>query len=231
MTRKVCVIGSSYIGAVYRAYKANLSAPGRYDIDFYGHSHGGFSNAEIVDGEVRNVRFKSPGHSVDVREYDAFVIYGDLPAPHDLAKRVNHCVHIGASQQLMRTLVKDVVQPTTAVRLADTLVALTGKPVLMVSGNVVIISKAKMKETHNALLESLFDTALAPHIYLPFPRAIFDEEFLPDQRYYNGSVHLTGEKAEENTGHDNHHMNEHGGLLILNAIMDRMDQALMSAAA
>lgn len=226
MTRKICVLGTSYVGAVYKAYQTYRPAPGEYDIDFYGHSNGGFPNVEIQDGHFRNVRFRSPAQPVEVRDYDAFVVYGDLPAPHDLAKRINQCVQASASQQLLETLLKDIARGTTAFRLADSLRATAGKPVIMLSGNVVAISKAKMNEALNARMVALFDKALAPHIYLPFPRELFNERFLPDDRYYNGSIKLTGEKADENTGHDYHHMNEQGGLVVLNAIIDRLAHTL-----
>ena len=229
MTNRICLIGSSYIGAVYTAYRNDPSAGERYAFDFYGHSNGGFPNTDIVGGQIRNMRFKSPAQPVDVGEYDAFVIYGDLPAPHDLAKKINVCVNAKASQQLMEALVTDIGRSTTSLRLADTLHAATGKPVLIMSGNVVIISRAKMGDARHAFLVSLFDKALAPHIYIPFPRAIFLENFLPNDEYYQGSIGLTGEKAQAETGHDNHHMNERGGLLILQTMMDRLDQMLPPA--
>jgi hypothetical protein len=138
-----------------------------------------------------------------------------------LAKKVSQCIQSGASQQLAETLVRDIVRSTTAFRLAEELFELTGKPVLMVSANVVVISKTKMKDAFNTYIISLLEKALSPHQYVPFPRELFDEDFLPKQQYYRGSVKLTGEKAED-TGHDNHHMNEQGGLLVLEAIGARL---------
>ena len=101
---KICFLGSSYIGAVYSAYKLGALGDEFYDIDFYGHSNGGFPNVDIVNNQIINVRFKSraspqpktgisarikrllgekPIKTRGVNAYDAFVIYADLPSPQD----------------------------------------------------------------------------------------------------------------------------------------------------
>jgi hypothetical protein len=224
MTKKICVLGSSYIGAVYSAYRDRQPAGEAYEIDFYGHSNGGFPNVEVIGGHFRNVRFRSSAQSVDVRNYDALVIYADLPSPHDIAKLTAGCGLAGCSRQVTEAVVSDVIKARTAFRLFETLRDLTGKPVFLVSANVVLISKAKMTDARYAYNVGMIENTLGEGVYIPFPREIFDEAYLPIDEFYKGSIALTGDRPEGGkAGHDNHHMNESGGALVLAGILARLD--------
>lgn len=226
-TKKICILGSSYIGAVYSAYKAAGPANGAYDLDFYGHSNGGFPNVEILNGHIRNVRFKSASNSLAVSAYDAFVIYADLPSPHDLAKVTRACAGAGYSQQVTEAVVSDTLAGKSAVRLYQTLKTLTGKPVFLISANVVLISQAKMNDERYAYNLGLIEKALGAGVYLPFPRSLFDAVYLPVGDFYKGSITLTGDEAgDHDPGHDNHHMNEAGGRKILEAIFERLERTI-----
>lgn len=226
MKKRICVVGSSYIGAVYRAYQLLEAPPERYEIDFYGHSHGRFPEVEISNGHVRKARFKSREKSLNVREYDAFVFYADLPAPHDLAKVIRRCVKAHASGQLIKTLIDDVVRSTNTFQLSETVRKLNGRPVFVLSGNVVLTSTVEVDASTYDHVVSLLARALRPHRYIPFPGQLFRDGYLPVPEFYRNSIDLTGEKASANSTHDIHHMNEAGGMIVLNAIIDALDETL-----
>lgn len=235
MTKKICVLGSSYIGAVFSAYKADRTFRDRYEIDFYGHSNGGFPNVDVIGGHFRNVRFKSPAVSVDVSTYDAFVIYADLPSPQDIAKFTAGCAASGCSSQVTEAVISDIIKAKTSYRLFQTLRELTGKPVFLISANVVLVSTIKMTDARYDYNVSMIEKVLGPGTYLPFPRDLFDRSYIPLGEFYRGSIALTGEPPENgDPGHDNHHMNETGGARVLAAIIARLDESietLTSAAA
>jgi hypothetical protein len=221
-TPKLCVLGSSYIGAVYSAYK--LGAPGddRYDIDFYGHSNGGFPNVDVAGGHIRNVRFKS-GPSLDVGSYDAFILYADLPSPQVLHKAMATALNAGCSRQVVMRVATDMVTGSNAYRLAEVLKTLTGKTAILVSANVVSTTTIKMDDARFEEVRAVIGQALGNHDYVAFPRVLFDDLHRPVGDFYRGSVLLTGEKAVENAGHDYHHMNEKGGREVLNAVLRHLD--------
>jgi hypothetical protein len=227
--KRICILGSSYIGAIYCAFRTHKPAVDRYHMDFYGHSNGGFPNVDIVDGHIRNVRFKSLGRTDDINSYDAFFIYADLPTPHEMSKATGQCSAMGCSQQVIDAVARDIIQLKTSFRLANMMASSTKKPVFMLSRNVDLVSKTKMHDARYAYNVSVIERAIAPHTYVPFPRNLFDDRLLPNQIYYTGSVALTGERPAANeSGHDNNHMNEGGGLLVLNAIVDHLDRQFMA---
>lgn len=221
----ICLIGSSYIGAVYSAYRSKTkSQEMAWSIDFYGHSNGGFPNVEISGGHIRNVRFKS-NESRPVSAYDAFVVYADLPSPHDVLKATVSASQAGCSQQVVGQVASDLIQTSNAFRIAQALRNQTGKPVLVLSANVVSISNAKMDDLRLAAILDLFHANLGEHIYVPFPRHMFDPVNRPLKEFYKDSILLTGDRAgADDAGHDNHHMNERGGREILEAIEQHLDQ-------
>lgn len=221
--RKICILGSSYVGAVYSAYR-NAGASAEFELDFYGHSNGGFPSVDVVAGQIQNTRFRSPGGSGMVSDYDAFVVYADLPSPHDLSKIMGICARDGLSQQVTEALIADVVTSKAAYRIAETLRARTGRPVFLVSANVVSISKAKLDAASYARAVALIESALGAGVYIAFPGSLFDERYRPRPEFYKDSVLLTGDKARETPGHDYHHMNEAGGAEILRAILDHLER-------
>lgn len=225
MSPKICVIGSSYIGAPFRAYKELPSAQREYEVDFYGRGAGRFQDIRIVDGQVRNARFSSNDKSINVRDYEAFVFYADLPSPYDLATVISECLSANASRQLIKALVKDIVHSTATFRVAKGLGEAGGKPVLLLSRNVPAPPKVTLHEAAYETIASLLRRAVTPYIYVPFPRALFTSDFRPDPKFYQGSLDIAGEVAGTNERRDRNHMNELGGRLILNLIFKNVSEA------
>jgi len=221
----ICFLGSSYIGAVYSAYRGKVeSGEKAWSIDFYGHSNGGFSNVDIINGHISNVRFKS-NESRPVNAYDALVIYADLPSPHDVLKATASASQAGCSQQVVGQVASDLIRSSNAFRLAQAFRSQTGKPVLMLSGNVVSVTNTKMDDLRLFEILDLFYANLDEHIYVPFPRHMFDHVNRPLKEFYKDSILLTGDRAgADAAGHDNHHMNERGGREILTAVEQCLEQ-------
>ena len=241
---KICFLGSSYIGAVYSAYKLGALGDEFYDIDFYGHSNGGFPNVDIVNNQIINVRFKSraspqpktgisarikrllgekPIKTRGVNAYDAFVIYADLPSPQDAQRAFTAARKAQCSAQVCNRVIIDLVKGAHAYRIAETLQSLTGKPTVLLSANVVSTTILKMDDARFNEIQAVMQEALGDHDYVPFPRALFDDLHRPLGDFYRGSVLLTGEKAVENAAHDYHHMNEKGGREVLDAVLRHLD--------
>lgn len=229
MSARICVIGSSYIGALYTAYKEAGSARDRYDVDFYGRAAGRFREVRISDGYVRNARFSSREDSIPIERYEAFVIYADMPSPEDLEQVLRECRRASASGQLMKALVRDMVRTTASYRLARSLAQANGKPILILSRNVASPPRIALGEAVYDSLVAMLRSAVAPYSYLPFPRQLFTGAFRPDPRFYQGSLDIAGDKAGTNERRDRNHMNELGGRLMLNAILDGVNDALQVA--
>lgn len=230
MSARICVIGSSFIGALYKAYKEGGSARCRCEMDFYGRAAGRFRELRIADGYVRNARFSSREDAVPIEVYDAFVIYADLPAPPDVERVLRECRKMSASGQLMKVLVRDVVRTTASFRLARSLGRMTGKPILIASRNIPSPPKITMDEATYDRLAAMLRRALAPYSHLPFPRELFTREFKPDPKFYEGSLDITGDEAGSDARRDRNHMNELGGRLMLKTIVNCVNDALQSQA-
>jgi hypothetical protein len=226
VSARICILGSSYIGALYKAYQQGGSARHKYEVDFYGRQAGSFREMRISDGHVRGARFSSREDFIAIDNYDAFVIYADLPAPQDLEKVLRECRRASASGQLMKALVGDIVRATASFRLARSLGGANGKPVLILSRNVVSPPKIALDEMTYDRLVAMLRRAVAPCIYLPFPRELFTGRFRPDAKFYQGSLDIAGDIAGTDARRDRNHMNELGGRLMLDTILDGVDAAL-----
>ncbi len=173
------------------------------------------------------MRFASPGAS-DVMKYDGFVIYADLPSPHDVLSQRKRLTKDGYSSSVINATIRDTIRSKHSYWLANKLKNMTGKPIFILSCNVVSITPVRMNADTYMKNVSLISQAVGDFSYIPFPLDLFDGVFLPRGEYYKHSVKLTGEKAEEeDSGHDYHHMNENGGALVLDAIVGALDNTLM----
>ena len=226
--KTVCILGSSFIGAVHTAYREMQPASRRYAVEFYGQGNLNFPNVAIEDGWIVNARFSSATERKQISAYDALVIYADLPSPHELERQRIKLTKGRYTTQVIRDTLDDIVVGAKAFRLMKGVAADFGMPVFVVSSNVTSHTTVKM---NRAIYQRNLNTILGlvgEKNYIAFPDAMFDEALLPHMEYYKGSIKLTGERADEelNRGHDAHHMNEKGGALILETVFDALDARL-----
>ena len=215
---RTCVLGSSFIGAVYAAYKLATQVREAHAVDFFGRAHGGFASVDIADGQFTNLGFRSVTPSPDIFQYTAFVVYADLPSPHAVHLLLQDCARAGYSQQVAQALVYDTVQKTATMRLCRNLANLTGKPVSVLSANVPAHSKMSIAPKRYVRSVKLIEQAVAGAAYIAFPPQIFDENYVPRSEFYRDALLIGGEKARS-AKVDYQHMNEAGGLAVLQAII------------
>ena len=103
---------------------------------------------------------------------------------------------------------------------------MSGKPILILSANVPAPPKFALHEEGYDYIVSILRKAIRPYSYLPFPRALFTSDFQPDPIFYQGSLDITGDVAGTSARRDRNHMNELGGGLILDTILDAVSDAI-----
>lgn len=221
--KKICVIGSSYMGAVYKAYDQDMQKSDQVEVDFFGNGRMSFGLIDIIDGDIKNARFRNSDNSA-ANVYDATFIYGDMLTPHDMVALEKKLRRTPYSSQVVASVKMDKVRQTESWQLYKKVKSATSKPVYILSSNILLETPPLTNEKQYNFGIRALEEALEPNIYHQFPRAIFTESFQPRDIYYKGSVYLDGKAADPNrhANHDMCHMNELGGKLILDSMIARL---------
>ncbi|CAL4869165.1 hypothetical protein MMA231_03456 (plasmid) [Asticcacaulis sp. MM231] len=222
---KICVIGSSYMGAVYKAYELDMQKSAQVEIDFFGNGRMSFGLIDIVGGEIKNARFRNSKNAA-TSVYDAFFIYGDMLTPHDMIATEKKLRRHAYSSQVVASVKSDKIKGTQSWQLYNKVKNVTSKPVYILSSNVMLETPALTNEKQYQFGVNALEEVLGPNTYHPFPRTIFSDCFQPQDMYYKASVYLDGKAADpsRHANHDMCHMNELGGKLILDSMISRLGQ-------
>lgn len=217
--KRVCVIGSSYLGAVYKAYeqrRPNL----KIGFDFFGNGRMSFGLIDVAEGQISNIRFFNTDNRKLTGVYDAYFIYGDMLSPHDLAMLERTSRKAGHSSQLIAALKEDTIRGTETWRLLDKLGKTVTQPIHTLSCNVMLNAGPLKGEDEYNRNVAVLKTIVGPG-YHEFPRQIFSEDFTPKADYYKDSVYLDGQAADpqKHANHDLYHMNPTGGDMILDSMI------------
>lgn len=220
--RTACLVGTSFIGAVYRAYAAEPPESHPHALDFVGTGTRVFADIRIVDGRFTATRFHAPEPMRPVSAFDAFIVYADLPSPYGIVRTRKDCAEGRVSSQVAAAALADSVGGSGAMQLVRTLKAATAAPVFVVSSNIRRVPGVEMNEAVYLKNERILEQLVAPAArYIPFPAALFDARRRPREACYRDSVKLRGEPAGA-ADHDCFHMNAAGGALILAALFDAL---------
>ncbi|WP_443751194.1 hypothetical protein [Asticcacaulis solisilvae] len=216
--KRVCVIGSSYLGAVFKAYEQRR--PDTISVDFFGNGRMSFGLIDVADGHVSNIRFFNTDNRKLADTYDAFFIYGDMPSPQDLAVLERASRKAGHSAQLIAALKEDTIRATETWRLLDKLGKAVTQPIHVLSCNVMLNAVPLKSEDEYTRNVTVLKTTLGQG-YHEFPRQIFNDDFTPRADYYKDSVYLDGQAADpqKHANHDLYHMNPTGGGVILDSMI------------
>lgn len=217
--RQVCVIGNSFIGALFRAYRDGLGTDG-YAFSFFASAGPKFEHIDF-DGQAIVKALITSGGSTDLTLYDCFVIHGDLPAAHDAAKYAREMPEARYSEQVRRFAMRQQILKSKSARLSQTLSTITDKPIFLLSRNLnQPLSVGPEADSDEGA--ALIAREIAPATYIPFPPALFSEDRYPKAEYYNGSLDVFGEEPDRvaKAGHEISHFNKDGGVLMLAHIVE-----------
>jgi len=222
--RTACLVGTSFIGAPYRAYAAAPAETQPHALDFVGTGSRVFAGIRIADGRFTGTRFHAPEPMRPVSAFDAFVVYADLPSPYGIVRTRKDCAEGRVSSQVAAAALADSVGGSGAMQLVRTLKAATAAPVFVVSSNIRRVPGVEMNEAVYLKNERILEQLVAPAArYIPFPAELFDARRCPRAEYYKDSLKLRGEPAGD-ADHDCFHMNAQGGALVLAAIFRALDR-------
>ena len=212
---RVCLIGSSYVGAVYRAYTKSRKSKS-LEFSFFASPLNKLDEMDFVGNVITHAKVSSGG-SPDVANYDLFVIFADLPIPHTLAFSEGRLSRGPYSAQLRAVALRDVILRTQSFKLLARLRAVTDKPIYLMSRNVpLIIPKNQSREAWEKG-GLLFEQLLAPNFYIPPAPELFTEDLAPKPEYYLGSLNVEGVEPDREKQPDHHldHLNQAGGAVVL----------------
>lgn len=224
--QKVCIIGSSYIGAPLRAHREFQHEEWHHEFSFLGAANKDFPQVAIRDGKITGHTHKEHETPEQIAHYDYFVIYGDMVIPHEIAKfeaRLSSSPH---SRALRTAMLNDWTRLRHSRRVAEQLVAATSAPVFLLPRNVTAKDMPQDPERY-MLGVRLLSRFFAPVIFMEMPYEIMGEGFITHPAYHKGSLELGGNASDRN-GHDLDHMNIAGGRMVLKHIARTITQHYFS---
>jgi hypothetical protein len=166
-------------------------------------------------------------------DYDCFVIYGELPAPHHCWDYEYWLSTVPYSAQVRQAVIRDWIFQCKSARLMQDLRTVTKNPIFLLSSNIRqddtgLESQAKLDKG-----AALIASAIAPSFYIPFPPLLFSDGCRPDPKYYNDSLDIHGVAQDKERKlrpqQDIVHLNEAGGTLVLTQIMQQLRQLRWTA--
>ncbi len=215
----ICIIGNSYVGAVYKAYENCKSQLPDIKIDFYTAAGLDFPRLDIIDNSIVNVKFSNTKDYGNINSYDAYFIYGDMLSPHGIIQLELELKKLAYSQQVINCAVVDNINASHTLNIYNKLKKITQTSIYLMSHNILQQTTLSLnyEQYFNAL--KVLEKTLGENIYHAFPEELFDNALVPKDIYYSGSVGIDGRSASQIAGHDRYHMNEQGGALILGSML------------
>lgn len=220
--RRVCVIGNSYVGAMYRAYTAQLVAMAGFEFSFFASAGAGYYQVGFADGDIVNTPITSGG-SPRLADYDRFVLYGDAPTPRSALEIHRNLASPVYSAQLRRTALSEWLARSASLKLSLALRRLVDRPILVLSNNVRI--EADRGDLADYIEGSdLLSRWLHPALYVAPPLGLYSDEGRARPELYSGSLNVAGVEPDRNEQPDHHHThyNQTGGALVLADLVERL---------
>ena len=216
--KRICVIGSSWIGAVRKA--KDVGSYTAYDFQYYGSNGKNFEQIDIIDGRVVNFLVSSEDVPRAITEYDAFFIYGDYLAPYTVLHHDGKLQGDGFSQQVRTATSIDLIRASRSNYLAQKIRSLSPARIFVYSHHVYRDTQPVEDEGQYRAAVSLLENALTNAVYLRTPSEILTDQFVFKEQYCLGSVGLgpQGGKAKI-VEHDRCHLNVEGGKIVLDDMM------------
>ncbi len=218
---KLCIIGNSFAGSVYRAYQLQSDEfRNRIRIDFHAAGGVNFKNIAVAEGRVVNARSIAVKHGNVIADYDAVIVYGPLPNPEEVAAMRWYMYKIGISSQVSDAAVMDSITASESYRLCRMLEPSGRSNILALSRNPRSNGDAVNPRRFSAAVRDIA-LGLGSIRYIPFPSFLFGPDYVPKFEYYKDSVRIDGSSGQSPTQakQDIYHMNALGGGLVLGGIL------------
>ncbi len=215
------MIGVSYVGALSNAIRDFPDEPWGFEFGLFTTGWLRFREIKLAGGRIEGAMFRAGIESEDAGYYDAFVVYGDLFTPHEIAYFEQTMRQDGLSHQLRAAVLADQVEACHGVALARALGNLTGSPVAILSRNVRLTDEPATAEQYlygTALLRS----ATEPAIYVELPEVLMADGFVTDPAYHR----FLPQPADSDLPpqRDESHMTPEAGRIVLRHIVAAIGQ-------
>jgi hypothetical protein len=220
--RRICVIGNSSVGAVRMAL-GDRGEAGEYGFAFFASGGSNFERISIDGDFIAGFQVDSGGER-DLKLYDAFVMHGQLPAPHNAYAFAQSLTPARYSLAVRSASLLDWRERHKGWAMALALHQRYGRPVLSIPRNVFasecVGAKAQRDEAHAG-----FSALIAPLRLVALPDALFDDDGRVFRKFFAGYVNVHGRQGPA-ARVDEWHYNREAGGLILDALTDALDAAL-----
>lgn len=223
--KRICVIGNSYVGAVFLAYESSKSSLQGLEIDFYTAAGTDFPLMDIVGNSIVNVKFSNSNSMDGLGDYDCYFVYGDLLSPQGIVELERRLKSLAYSRQVINCTLADAICSAFSYRLCLKLKKITKSPVHLISHNVLQQSKLHLSGAEYFDALKVLENTLGGDVYHAFPVELFDDNYVPKDIYHKDSVMINGKPGAQHQGHDRYHMNAQGGALVLNSILRKLGVA------
>lgn len=224
---KLCIIGNSFAGSVYRAYQLQSAEfRGRVRIDFHAAGGVNFKSIAVEEERIVNARAIAVKHGDCIADYDALIVYGCLPNPEDVAGMRWSMYESGISSEVSDAAVFDSISASESYQLCRMLEPFGRSKIFALSRNPRSNGGSMDQQEHDAAVGDIV-AGLGTIGYIPFPRSLYDAEYVPKFEYYKGSVRIDGSSGQSPTQakQDIFHMNAKGGGLVLGGILQALKLA------
>ena len=219
---RVCVIGNSYVGALYRAFEDPALTAG-FDFRFFASPMEQFVDVRFENGEIVGTRVDNGGPRA-LSDHDIFVIYAQAPGPRALIEGERELNDGRYSRQVREAALARWLRAFPGPRLMTALSQIVAKPIYMLSGNPRVEAEGGGSWALQARGEQLMNALIAPCCYIPFPRELFDEHLRLRTRFYRAPLNIRGQTANLKATPNFYlnHLNQEGGAAVLGAIVARL---------
>lgn len=219
---RICVLGNSFVGALQRAYTTSTPEQGLSSYGFFASAWPEYLDLDVADGVIVKAAV-SNRCSARVADYDACVVYGDLPGPDEAAAMWDSLPSRRYSEQVRAAALRCWAEGRHALRLARRLTDAGATRIALVSRNPDLTQSAGARETRSRGA-SLIEAAIAPFVYVPHPDELFDANGFPKAEFYKDSLNVAGEQPDRalQPAHHHTHLNAPGGKLLLTAVQRRL---------
>ncbi|MEI9905005.1 MAG: hypothetical protein WDN06_14360 [Asticcacaulis sp.] len=204
--RPIALIGSSYVGAVAKAAEREPSITDGFSLDFMAASGGHFPRIEIADNRLINFKFSTAPADRLISDYAVVFIYARMPTPQSMVRYYRAAQAAGLSLQAREALLRDVMEASANLAARNQLKGSVTAPIYLLSSNIPANSPPLGAEEYRlgvSLIHSVIGDA-----YHEFPPEMLDENFVPREELYKGSLRFKRRNAGRPSGQARHHPHE-----------------------
>jgi hypothetical protein len=222
--KKLLIIGNSFIGALVAAFHKQKTI---YEIDFLG---SGGINFDLIDLDGDNIvggDYSTVSTDLNLRKYDAVLIYGDLPSTQNLYNLSRELICF--SSMVIHDTLNDYILSSHSCYLYNKIVARIGADRVFITSHNIKSGSNLSLQKFDSFVKFFIDLFASSYIKLPAQLVI---DGVVSHHFYNNSLLLDGKLAKLSTDvspdllvkHDDYHLNAEGGILYLNSFFSCVEK-------